>query len=108
MFKSWQNYNISCLFNSCRFTTQPCESKSTAIDLLKMHVAANPAQDARDQQSQMSHKWWILEVLELEPSDRNGEVYLFWKDRFDAYLQEYGVVDSDARYLKLKSRISYA
>ena len=72
-----------------------------------MHVAANPAQDARDQQSQMSHKWWILEVLDLEPSDRNGEVYLFWKDRFDAHLQEYGVVDSDARYLKLKSRISF-
>ena len=99
--------NIACLVDGCNYVTQMCQEEATALILLKMHMTVVHAQDLGDKPQKASHKLWIPEILDLNPSEGDGEAYLFWKSRFDSYIQECGIEDCDAKYLKLKSRISF-
>ena len=101
------NIDLACLVEGCDYVTQMCQEEATALILLKMHMPVVHSQDFGDRKQKSSHKWWLPEVLEFNLSENNGEAYLFWKSRFDSYLQECGIENIDAKYSKLKSRISF-
>ena len=72
-----------------------------------LHTDIEHKEQQKSEKFRSSNKIWLPESLDLDASEDNGEEYLFWLARFNSYLVECGIVKTDEKYSKLKSRLSF-
>ena len=98
---------LKCAVENCDFITSKCVSEEVACQLLMLHTDIEHKEQQKSEKFRSSNKIWVPESLDLDPSEDNGEEYLFWLARFNSYLSECGIVKTDEKYSKSKSRLSF-
>ena len=103
--------SLPCTADECEYHTERLEP-NLAIELLQMHQenrhrpAAVPVA-AVQQRQERPDKFCQPEMLELEPTETNEAAYIFWKQRFEDFLAEGGIVEEASKYRRLKNRVKW-
>ena len=87
--------------------TTECVTEEVACKILTLHIDVLHKEQQKTEKFRNAKKIWISEHLDLDPSEDNGEEFLFWLARFHAYLSECGIDKTVEKYSKLKSRLSF-
>jgi len=98
---------LKCVVENCGFITSMCASEELACRLLILHTDKEHKEQQKNEIFRSANKIWLPECLDLDPSEDNGEEFLFWLARFNSYLLECGIVKTDEKYYKLRSRLSF-
>ena len=98
---------LKCVVENCDFITSKCVLEEVSCQPLMLHTDIEHKKQQKSEKFKSSNKIWVPESLDLNPSEDNGEEYLFWLARFNSYLSECCIVKTDEKYSKLKSRLSF-
>ena len=98
---------FKCFVQNCGFVTTDCVSEKVACQLLTKHIDIKHKEQQKTERFRNANKIWIPEPLDFDPSEDNGEEFLFWLARFHVYLSDCGIDKSDEMYSKLRSRLSF-
>ena len=82
---------FECSAKDCGFMTAECDTEMVAYKLLALHVDVSHKKQQKNEKLRNANKIWIPEPLDLDPSEDNGEEFLFWLARFHAYLHKCGI-----------------
>ena len=89
---------FGCVTENCGFVTTDCNTEEVAYKLLALHVDVSHKEQQKNEKLRNANKIWIPEPLDLDPSEDNGEEFLFWLARFRAYLHECGIDKATEKY----------
>ena len=99
---------LKCTSPECDYETPNAPEFGQALSLLQMHQAnSHVSAIGNVNTSHVEQRSRILEPkeLDLDPSECNEAGYLFWKSKFEDYLEETGTNDDGIKFKRLKAKL---
>ena len=99
---------LKCTSPECDYETPNAPEFGQALSILQMHQAnSHVSAIGNVNTSHVEQRSKILEPkeLDLDPSECNEAAYLFWKSKFEDYLEETGTNDDKVKFKILKAKL---
>ena len=99
---------LKCTSPECDYETPNAPEFGQALSILQMHQAnSHVSAIGNVNTSNVEQRSKILEPkeLDLDPSECNEAGYLFWKSKFEDYLEETGTNDDRVKFKRLKAKL---
>ena len=99
---------LKCTSPECDYETPNAPEFGQALSILQMHQENSHVSaigNANTSHVEQRSKIWEPKELDLDPSECNEAAYLFWKSKFEDYLEETGTNDDRVKFKRLKAKL---